>query len=167
MPIFKGKGPKDLDQFWFVAKVVWKAQQIDDNDMKKEQLITTLQDRALSWYIKNNMVNPVASLVATKNTLNVEFKKPKLQSQCITKIKEIKQVVNEIAWDVDQRLKCLIGQANFHISNELHKEWYIATLFPHLILPLSQKNIGTQAEALEIVMKLEASPVQDTHIGVQ
>ena len=59
-----------------------------------------------------------------------------------------------------------MGQANFHISYELHKEWYMVVLFPHLILPLSQKKIDTQAEALEITMKLEALSIQDTHIGV-
>ena len=75
--------------------------------------------------------------------------------------------MNETAWDVEQKLKCLMGQANFHISNELHKEWYIVVLLPHLRLPISQQNIGTQVEALEIVMKLEASLLQDTHIGVQ
>jgi len=83
------------------------------------------------------------------------------------KNKIIKQSVNETAWDVDQRLKCLLGQVNFHISDKQHKECYIATLLPHIRLPLSQQKIGTQTEALEIAMKLEASLVQDTHIGVQ
>lgn len=49
----------------------------------------------------------------------------------------------------------------------MHKEWYIVSLLPHLILPLLQQNIGMQVEALEIAMELEASPIQDTHIGVQ
>jgi len=47
-----------------------------------------------------------------------------------------------------------------------HRDWYIASLLPHLRLPLSQHKIGTQAEVVENVMMLEASPVQDMNIGV-
>ena len=46
-----------------------------------------------------------------------------------------------------------------------HKEWFIAVLLPHLRIPLLQQNITTQAEALEIVMKLEDSPIGDTNVG--
>lgn len=113
MPIFKGQGLEDPNQFWFVIEAVWKAKKINDEDMNKSQVVTVLQDRALPWYIKYITTNPVASLAVMKNALNTEFKKPKSQSQCITKIKEIKQVVNETTWDVDHRLKCLMEQANF------------------------------------------------------
>ena len=34
-------------------------------------------------------------------------------------------------------------------------------------MTLSQQKIGTQAEALEIAMKLEASPIQDMNLGLQ
>jgi len=37
---------------------MWKAQKINDNDMKKVQLFTVLQDRALAWYIKYSTTNP-------------------------------------------------------------------------------------------------------------
>lgn len=70
MPIFKSQGSEDLDQFWFVTKDVWKAWQINDDDMKKEQLLTMLQDKALSWYIKYSTTNLATSLAVTKNTLN-------------------------------------------------------------------------------------------------
>lgn len=43
---------------------------INDNDMKKEQLVTVLQDRALTWYIKYSTTNPKAMLVETKTTMN-------------------------------------------------------------------------------------------------
>jgi len=57
---------------------MWKVQQINDNDMKKEQLVIALQDRALAWYIKYNTTNRNATLAETKNVLNVQFRKPKL-----------------------------------------------------------------------------------------
>jgi len=52
MPIFKGTGTKDPEQFWFVAGAVWIAQRIMNDSIKKAQLVTALQDRALTWYIK-------------------------------------------------------------------------------------------------------------------
>lgn len=54
-----------------------------------------------------------------------------------------------------------------NITYDQHRGWYIASLLPHLRLPLSQHKIGTQAKALEISMRLEASLVQDTNMGVQ
>ena len=41
-----------------------------------------------------------------------------------------------------------------------HKEWFIAMLLPHIRGPLMQQNIATQTEALELEMKLEASPIR-------
>jgi len=58
----------------------------------------------------------------TKYVLNNEFKKPKSQAQSVTKVKEIKKRVNESAWYFDQRLKCLLQQANLQISDEKHKD---------------------------------------------
>ena len=45
---FEGLGNEDLDQFWFVTKVVWTAQNITNDNMKKAQLVTALQDRVLT-----------------------------------------------------------------------------------------------------------------------
>lgn len=112
MPIFKGLSTKDPEQFWFVADVVWKSQNITNDDLKKAQLVTTLQDRVLRWYIKYSMTHAIATLKDTKDALNNEFNKRKSQSQFITGVKEIEQKVNEFAWDFDQRLKCLLQQAN-------------------------------------------------------
>lgn len=99
MNVFKGQGSKDPEKFWFVAKDVWKAQKINDEDMKKYNLVTTLQDKASSWYIKYSITNPATSLADTKKAMNTKFKKPKSQSQCITEIKEIKKVVNGTYWE--------------------------------------------------------------------
>ena len=41
------------------------------------------------------------------------------------------------------------------------KEWFIASLLPRIRGPLMQQKIESQIEALELVMKLEASPIAD------
>ena len=52
------------------------------------------------------------------------------------------------------------------ITDDQHRDWYIGSLLRHMTLLLSQMKIGTQVEALEIFMRLEASPIQDTNMGV-
>jgi len=42
MPIFKGVGREVPEQFWFVAYVMWIAQQITDDHLNKVQLVTVL-----------------------------------------------------------------------------------------------------------------------------
>ena len=88
---------------------MWKAQQINDDDINKVKLVAMLQDRELTWYIKYITTNLNSTLVETKTTLNVEFRKPKSQAQCVTKIKDMKKTTKESMWDIDQRLKCLLG----------------------------------------------------------
>lgn len=70
LPVFKGVGTEDLEQFWFVADTVWMAQQITNDNMKKAQLVTTLQDRELSWYIKLCTYKPTATMLETQQALN-------------------------------------------------------------------------------------------------
>jgi hypothetical protein len=73
-----------------------------------------------------------------KNELIVEFKKPKLESQCIIELKEIKKNVIELVWEFDQRFKTLTGRLNFKIVDEQNKEWFIADLLPHIRVPFMQ-----------------------------
>lgn len=84
MFVFKGLGTKDLEQFWFIVDVVWKAQNITKENMKKVQLVTTLQDKALSWYIKFFSGKLNATMLETQQVLNNEFKKPKSQAVSVT-----------------------------------------------------------------------------------
>jgi len=42
LPLFKGLGNQDLDQFWFVVKVVWEAQGVTNDHMKKATLVSSL-----------------------------------------------------------------------------------------------------------------------------
>jgi hypothetical protein len=90
LPIFRGDGSKDPNQHWFLCEVVWSIKQVNDEVVKRAQFSTTLRDHALRWYM--NFVKGVSQpkpLNDIKTTLSVEFNKPKLESQCITKMKEI------------------------------------------------------------------------------
>ena len=167
LPIFKGDGPEDPDQHWFLCEVVWSIKNVTDEAIKRNQFSTTLRDRALSWYMK--LVQGLAQpkpLNEIKNVLIAEFKKPKLESQCITKLKEIKQKVAELVWEFDQRFKTLTCQFNFQIPNEQNKEWFIFALLPHIRVPLMQQRIASQVEALEIAMKLESTPMGESSSGM-
>jgi hypothetical protein len=49
----------------------------------------------------------------------------------------------------------------FQIPYQQHQEWFIARILPHIRSMLIQQKVVSQPEALEIAMKLEASPVGD------
>jgi hypothetical protein len=144
LPIFKGDGSENIDQNWFLCEAVWNIKSITDEAIKRTQFNTTLRDRTLSWYMK--LVQGLAQpkpLNEIKNVLIAEFKKPNSESQCITKLKEIKQKVAEPVWEFDQRFKTLTGRLTFQIPNEQNKEWFIAALLPHIKFPLMQQNISS------------------------
>ena len=88
LPIFKGTGSEDPEQFWFLCEAVWTAKGITDLDLRTAQLITSFRDRALTWFMKfSSNKNP--TLDEIKAALIKEFKKPKSESQSITELKEI------------------------------------------------------------------------------
>ena len=74
--------------------------------------------------------------------------------------------MNETIWDFDQQFKTFMDRVSFKMSDVQHKEWFIAALVLHIRLPLMQQNIAIQNEALEMVMKLEASPIGETAVGM-
>ena len=73
---------------------------------------------------------------------------------------------HELVWDFDQRFKTLLGQVNFAFPAQQHQEWFIVVLLPRIWLPLMQQKVTSQSEALEIVMRLEASPMTKTTLGM-
>jgi hypothetical protein len=164
LPIFRGDGSEDLDQHWFLCEAIWSIKQVTDEVVKGAHFSTTLRDRALRWYMKfvTGSVQP-KPLNDIKNALSAELKKPKSESQCITELKEIKKKVNEPVWEFDQRLKTLTCHLSFQIPDEQHKEWFIVALLPHIRVPLMKQKFSSQAEALEIVMKLEAALVGESN----
>jgi hypothetical protein len=102
LPTFRGDGSKDPDQHWFLCKVVWSINNVTDETIKRDQFSTTLRDCTLIWYMK--LVQGIAQpkpLNEIKTLLVAEFKKPKSESQCITKLKEIKKRVAEPIWEFD------------------------------------------------------------------
>ena len=84
LPIFGGDGYEDHDQHRFLCEVIWNINNVTDEAVKRNQFSTTIRDRALSWYMKLvqglSQPNPLNHI---KNMLISEFKKPKLESQCI------------------------------------------------------------------------------------
>ncbi len=44
LPVFKGAGGEDPEQFWFVLTLVWNAPQVVDDNIKKAILVNALQD---------------------------------------------------------------------------------------------------------------------------
>lgn len=74
---------------------------------------------------------------------------------------------DEIPWDLDQRLKSMIHEANMMLTDAQHCVWFVASLTPHLRTALSQKKLSTQAKALEMAMRLHETLIQDPGLGVQ
>ena len=89
LPNFRGIGNEDTDHLWFVTKVVWQAQQINNIDIRKVQLATAFQDCALYWYIRYTQANHNATLEKIKASLKEQFKKPKSYTQLVIEMKEI------------------------------------------------------------------------------
>ena len=117
---------------------------------------------AMDWYMKFVQVPPgntVKALAQIQKGLIKEFRNPKSEVQYITELKDIKQYPNETIQDFDQRFKIVMVKVSFGMSDVHHKEWFITVLVPYIRLPLMQQKIATQSEALEIMMKLEASLV--------
>jgi len=63
-------------------------------------------------------------------------------------------LLRENPWDLDQRLKSMIREANMTLMDLHHYAWFVASLTPHLRMALSQQKVSTQVEALETVMRL-------------
>ena len=121
----------------------------------------------LTQYIKYSEDNPNARVADIQATLNREFSRPKFEVLLIVGFKEITMLPGETPWELDQRLKCTIREANMNLTNGQHREWFVASLLPHLRSVLSQQKITTQAEALDIAMRLHETLMQDPILQVQ
>ena len=142
LPIFPGTSVDDLDHHFFLCEAVWNIKKVQNDDIKKAQLTTTFRDKALTWFMKfSTSTQQPKTIKEIKDELKKEFKKPKSESQCITELKEIKQMLHESVWDFDQRFKTLLGQVNFEFPLQQHQEWFIAALLPHIQLPLVQQKV--------------------------
>jgi len=77
-------------------------------------------------------------------------------------LKEIKKNPNETVWDFDQRFNTLMDRLTFQIPSQQHKEWFIAAMLPHIRLLMVQQKVATPTEALEVAVRMEASPVGES-----
>ena len=121
-----------------MIKVVREAQDVTDDNIKKATLASALQDRVLTWYIKHSNENPNVGITGIQATLNKEFRRPKLEVQLIIGFKEITMLPGETPWELDQRLKCTIREANMTLTDGQHYERFVASLTSHLRNALSQ-----------------------------
>jgi len=137
-----------------VVKAIWEAQGAMDDSINKATLVSTLQDCALTWYIKHSNDNPNAGIVDIQAVLNKEFRRPKSETQSIIGFKEITMLLGETPWELDQRLKGMIHKANMTLMDGKHCTQFVASLTPLLRTALSQQKLSTQAEALGIAMRL-------------
>ena len=85
----------------------------------------------------------------------------------IVGFREITMKLGDTPSELDKRLKCKICEANMNLTDGQHREWFVDSLLPHLRVALSQQEIMTQAEALEIAIRLHETPMQDPNLGVQ
>jgi len=137
LPMFKVVGNEDPDQFWFVIRVVWEAQGVMDENIKKATLVSALQDRVMTWYLKHSNENTNVGILDIQAVLNKEFGRAKLEAQSIIGFKEITMLPSETLWELDQRLKCTIHKANMTLTDGKHCEWFVASLTRHLRKELS------------------------------
>lgn len=73
---------------------------------------------------------------------------------------------DETLWDLDQRLKSTVHEANMTLTDAQHCTWFVVPLTPHLRTDLSQQKISTQVEALETTMRLHKTLIPDPGLGV-
>ena len=76
-------------------------------------------------------------------------------------------LLGETPWELDQRLKCTIREANMTLTDGQHRKWFVASLTPHLRNAMSQQRLTTQAEALEIAIRLHETLIHDPNLGFQ
>ena len=100
-----------------MVRVVREAQGVTDENIKKATLISALQDHALTWYIKHSNDNPNSGITDIQAVLNKKFSRPKSKAQSIIGFKEITMLPGETTWELDQRLKCTIHEANMNLTD--------------------------------------------------
>ena len=111
--------------------------------------------------------NGSASIQDIKDSLKQQFRKPKYYSQLVVEVKDFKQGASESMWEADQRLKKEIREGGFEYDDRQHTEWFIAMLLPHMRTPMNHQTFESQEKPVEVAMKLEAAPREDTSVGVQ
>jgi len=79
LPKFQGEETEDAKKHLFICAKIWEEKQITDEDTKLAQLVITLRDHALDWYMSldmNNALGMMRKLENIKQLLINEFQKP-------------------------------------------------------------------------------------------
>lgn len=97
-----------------------------------------LYNHALTWYLKYSSDHPNAGITAIQDALDKEFDRPKSETQSVIGFKDIAILLGETSWDLDQRIKNTIHEANMTSTNAQHYAWFVASLMPHQRIALSQ-----------------------------
>jgi len=93
LPKFKGEALKDPEKHLFVYEKIWEEKHITDEDTKFVQLVITLRDRALDWYMSlatNNPPGTTITIADIKKLLINEFQKPSLEDKYMNEMIEIR-----------------------------------------------------------------------------
>ena len=62
-----------------MIRAVWEVQGVTNDNIKKETLFSTVQDRVLTWYIKYFNDNSNVGVADIQIMLNKEFSRPNLE----------------------------------------------------------------------------------------
>ena len=69
LPTLKGAVDEDMDRFWFMTNLVWMAQWVVSDTVKRAQLSLAFEERALDWYMWYIPQNRSAMLQNIKDAL--------------------------------------------------------------------------------------------------
>jgi hypothetical protein len=118
-----------------MCECIWYVKRVTGEDSNIAYLERTFRDRALTWYMEYKtivLVGRERSLMEIKRDILRKFHEPKLESQCINKIKDIKQQAGESVWDYDQWFNFFLDSLTFQIQDIHHREWFIAGILAHI-----------------------------------
>ena len=59
LPVFKGAGSENPEQFWFIVRAVWEAHGVTDDNIKKATLVSALQDCMLTGILSTVAITPM------------------------------------------------------------------------------------------------------------
>jgi hypothetical protein len=105
LPEFKGEASEDPEKHFFICENMWEEKQITYEDTKLAQLVITLRDHALDWYMSLATSNPPGTtrmIANIKKLLINEFQNPSSEDRYMNKMIEIRQKPGESVWEIDQ-----------------------------------------------------------------
>ena len=83
LPTFNGNGAENPKKCLFLSEVVWMVRLVQNADLLKAQMLTSLKSHALDYFMKFYVVPPGTSHKALEEiqvAIISEFKKPKSES---------------------------------------------------------------------------------------